>query len=151
MPLRSCLDHTTESYYRILLFTNLSILSYFNGTKKISFIFNHLIAKNGVLGRTMSQGMFYVGISLHRYSVFHCLPVLPLLTTVATEYSHSKSVPVVHNTYNPDTGYYFSKATQDSYLLEDICKLLIYNAENSKTDTLPSVMPKIRPFLCTDI
>ena len=104
--------------------------------------------KNGVLGRTPSQVMFYVGISLHRYLIFHHLPLLPLLLVAIP---HSKSILVVHNTYNLDTGHYFSKATQDSYLLEDICKLLIYKAENSKTDTLPSVVSKIRPFLCTDI
>ena len=92
--------------------------------------------------------MFYVGISLHSYSVFHYLALLPLLLM---DISICKSMPLVHNTYNPDTGYYFPKAAQDSYLLEDICKLLIYKAENSKTEQGCSLMSKIRHFLCTDI
>lgn len=79
------------------------------------------------------------------------ISTLAAVTVAATDCLHIKSTLVVHNTYNPDTGHYFSKATQDSYLLEDICKLLIYKAENSKTDTLPSVIYKIWPFLCTDI
>ena len=79
------------------------------------------------------------------------ISTLAAVTVAATDYLHNKSILVVHNTYNPDTGHYFSKATQDSYLLEDICKLLIYNAENSKTEQGCSLMSKIQPFPCTDI
>ena len=118
------------------------------GTKKISFIFNHLRAKKWCFG-THSVPRYV----LCRYITAQLFDIstLAIVTVVAIDYLHNKYIPVVHNTYNPDTGHYFSKATQDSYLLEDICKLLIYKAENSKTEQGCSLMSKIRPFLCTDI
>ena len=135
---------TTESYFSPTYLYFLIL----RGTQKISFIFNHLNAE---------KGHFWTH-SIQTYCFTRCITAqifdistIAIVTIAATDYQHSKPMPVFHNTYNPDTGHYFSKATQDSYLLEDICKLLIYKAENSKTDTLPSVVSKIRPFLCTDI
>ena len=77
MPLHGCLDPTTESYFSPTYLYFLIL----RGTQKISFIFNHLRAKNGVLGRNPSQGMFYTGISLHRYLIFHYLTLLPVNIT----------------------------------------------------------------------
>ena len=118
------------------------------GTKKISFIFNHLRPEKEHFWMHYIQTYCFT-----RYITAQIFDIstLAAVTVAATDYLHNKPIPVVHNTYNPDTGHYFSKATQDSYLLEDICKLLIYKAENSKTDTLPSVIYKIWHFLCTDI
>ena len=118
------------------------------GTQRISFIFNHLRAKKWCFGtHSVPRYVLYRYITAQIFDI----STLAIVTVTATDCLHIKSMPVFHNTYNPDTGHYFSKATQDPYLLEDICKLLIYKAENSKTDTLPSVIYKIWPFLCTDI
>ena len=118
------------------------------GTKKISFIFNHLSSEKEHFWTHYIQTYCF---TRHITAQIFGISTLAIVAVVDIDYPHNKSIPVVHNTYNPDTGHYFSKATQDSYLLEDICKLLIYKAENSKTDTLPSVIYKIWPFLCTDI
>ena len=118
------------------------------GAQKISFIFNHLKAKKWHFWTHSVQTHCF---SRYITAQIFDISLLATVTVATTDCLHNKSIPVVHNTYNPDTGHYFSKATQDPYLLEDIWKLLIYKAENSKTDTLPSVIYKIWPFLCTDI
>lgn len=112
------------------------------------FIFNHLRSEKEHFWTHYIQTYCF---TRHITAQIFDISNLAIVTVVAIDYLHNKSIPVVHNTYNPDTGHYFSKATQDSYLLEDICKLLIYKAENSKTEQGCSLMPKIRPFLCTDI
>ena len=135
---------TTESYFSPTYLYFLIL----RGTQKISFIFNHLSAKKWCFGTHSVPS--YVLCRYITAQIFD-ISLLATVTVSTTDCLHNKSVPLVHNTYNPDTGYYFSKATQDSYILAGTCKLLIYKAENSKTDTLPSVASKIRPFLCTDI
>lgn len=135
---------TTESYFSPTYLYFLIL----RGTQKISFIFNHLRAKKWCFWTHSIQTYCFT-----RYITAQIFDIstLAIVTVVAIDSPHNKSIPVVHNTYNPDTGHYFSKATQDSYLLEDIRKLLIYKAENSKTEQGCSLMSKIRPFLCTDI
>ena len=135
---------TTESYFSPTYLYFLIL----RGTKKISFIFNHLRAKKWCFG-THSVPR-YVLCGYITAQIFD-ISLLATVTVSTTDCLHNKSIPLVHNTYNPDTGYYFPKVPQDSYILEDICKLLIYKAENSKTEQGCSLISKIRPFLCTDI